>query len=234
MPTTHTVGKPSAANDKIGGIPVVHYLDFFSKGRGQVPRLLFIDAGIAYTDIRYSADEFAEMKPKFRKGPDGLNPLGTIPVIELNGQILTQSYPILRHFSRILENKYDGDTEEEMFFVDRLCDITIDWRSKFVDAYFSANQKEDYDAHVKDVRGNYGFALERHLNESALAKRGPYVIGEKFTYADMVIFQVLHDEEMGKGDQKALEEYPRLKKLYNAVQGRPNVKTFLESDEYKG
>ena len=134
MPTTTQVGKPGAANEKIGGVPTIHYFDFFSKGRGQVIRLLFIDAGIAYTDIRYSFDEFpTKIKPSF-KDKGGLNPTGNVPVVELNGQIMTQSYAIIRHFSRVLGNAYDGDTEDEMFWVDRMCDNTIDWRTKFVDA----------------------------------------------------------------------------------------------------
>jgi hypothetical protein len=41
MPTTNEYGTPSKANKKIGGIPELHYLDFASKGRGQVIRLLF-------------------------------------------------------------------------------------------------------------------------------------------------------------------------------------------------
>jgi glutathione S-transferase len=57
MPEEHQVGQPGLANEKIGGIPTVHYFDFFSKGRGQVIRLLFIDAGIAYNDVRYTFDE---------------------------------------------------------------------------------------------------------------------------------------------------------------------------------
>jgi prostaglandin-H2 D-isomerase / glutathione transferase len=45
---------------------------------------------------------------------------------------------------------------------------------------------------------------------------------------------VLHDEELGKGDMKGLNDYPRLAKLAEAVRNRPNVKTFLNSPEYKG
>jgi glutathione S-transferase len=53
-------------NEKIGGVPTVHYFDFFSKGRGQVIRLLFLDVGIAYNDVRYSFDEFSkDIKPGF-------------------------------------------------------------------------------------------------------------------------------------------------------------------------
>ena len=51
MPTTNKYGKEGAANKAIGGIPTMHYLDFQSRGRGQVVRLLWEDAGIAYEDI---------------------------------------------------------------------------------------------------------------------------------------------------------------------------------------
>ncbi|KIX04470.1 uncharacterized protein Z518_05338 [Rhinocladiella mackenziei CBS 650.93] len=40
-------------------------------------------------------------------------------------------------------------------------------------------------------------------------------------------FQVLHDEELGEGDQRGL------KVLYNAVQNQPNINNFLNSPEDK-
>lgn len=234
MPSTTQIGRPGPANHKIGGLPTIHYFDFFSKGRGQVVRLLFLDAGIAFTDLRYTFDEFPrDIRPAFLR-PGGLNPIGNLPVVELNGQAMTQSYPILRHFSRLLGNAYDGDSEAAMFWVDRICDIVIDWRTRFVDAYFSANQKEDYARYCEQARPRYLDGLERHLTENELASGGPHVAGAKFTYADMVLFQLLHDEELGKGDLSGLQGYPRLREVVEAVRGRPNVKAFLESEDYKG
>ena len=54
-----------------------------------------------------------------------MNPTTTIPVIELNGRILTQSYPTLRHFARQLR-AYEGETEEEMYWADVICDVVAD------------------------------------------------------------------------------------------------------------
>ena len=51
---------------------------------------------------------------------------------------------------------------------------------------------------------------------------------------DFLSFQVLHDEELGKGEMKDLKDFPRLAKLADAVRNRPNVKAFLNSPEYKG
>lgn len=122
MPSSVTVGHPSEANNAIGGVPAIHYLDFLSRGRGQVVRLLWEDAGIAYQDIRYSDEELQD--PKEAVIP-GKNPAKTLPVVELNGKILTQSYAILRHMARLL-GKYDGETEEEKYWTDVICDVGID------------------------------------------------------------------------------------------------------------
>lgn len=88
--------------------------------------------------------------------------------------------------------------------------------------------------HLQPTSCHVLFALERHLNENSLAQRRPYVIGERFTDTDMVISAWYMTRRRTRGDQKELEKYPRRKKMYNAVQSRPNVKTFLESNEYKG
>lgn len=124
MPTIKRCLTESEANLVIGGVPTLHYLDFQSRGRGQVLRLLWEDAGIAYEDIRYTFQEYPEYK-KTRIAE--MNPTGHVPVVELNGRILTQSYAILRHFARQL-GKYDGVTEEEKYWADAVCDIGSDCR----------------------------------------------------------------------------------------------------------
>lgn len=122
MPSTKTYGTEGAANKSIGGVPTIHYFDFQSRGRGQVVRLLWEDAGISYQDVRYTFEEYPEYK---KSRIQQLNPTATIPVVELNGKILTQSYAMLRHFGRLL-GAYDGQTEEEKYWTDAMCDIAID------------------------------------------------------------------------------------------------------------
>lgn len=149
MPTSTLCGTPGPNNAKIGGVPTLHYFDFMSRGRGQALRLLWEvcsspmpmsfyltpprssltfhqDAGIAYTDIRYNFTEY----PTYKSSKIAeLNPLATIPVIELDGRVLTQSYAILRHMSRLLGGAYDGTSEEEVYFVDVICDVVVDCTS---------------------------------------------------------------------------------------------------------
>lgn len=76
--------------------------------------------------------------------------------------------------------------------------------------------------------------LERQLNTNPLSSGGKgFVLGDRITYADLVIYQICHDELKGDG-WKVLNDYPRLKKLVDAVEARPNVKKFLESKRYLG
>ncbi|KAF2088844.1 glutathione S-transferase-like protein [Saccharata proteae CBS 121410] len=230
MPTTKQCGTPTPANDKIGGVPTMHYLDFQSRGRGQVVRLLWEDASIAYVDVRYDFSEY----PSFKTTRIAeMNPTATIPVVELGGKILTQSYAMLRHFARQL-GEYEGETEEEMFWADRICDITIDWRTLFVQAFLSPDKDTEYPKHMEGDRKNFLRALETHLSANELAQRGPYVIGDRITYADLVLYQICHDENLTQDGRKGLQQYPRLAKLVDAVEARPNVKAFMSSDRYKG
>ncbi|QDS74339.1 hypothetical protein FKW77_004547 [Venturia effusa] len=230
MPTTTNVGNSGAANQKLGGIPHIHYFDFFSRGRGQVIRLLCEDAGIAYTDTRYTFEEF----PQQKDGALGdMNPLKAVPVIELNGKILTQSYAVLRSWSRQL-GAYDGESEEERYFVDAVCDLGVDWRTLFVLAFLSPNKDKTYPEHCKTDRVRYLSAIETHLKQNPLSQKGPFVLSHRITYADLVVYQVLHDEGLTKDGRMGLEGYPRLRQLVDGVEGRPGVKAFLGSERYKG
>ena len=94
--------------------------------------------------------------------------------------------------------------------------------------------KETYPEHCKSSRPRFLLALETHLKTHDSSRSGPYVIGKNFTYADMVLYQILHDENLTQEGRKGLKEYPRLTKLVDAVESRPNVKVFLQSDRYRG
>lgn len=76
--------------------------------------------------------------------------------------------------------------------------------------------------------------METHLTSSPLATHGPFVASNTFTYADMVLYQILHDESLTQDGRKGLKDYPRLVKLVDAVEERPNVQKFLGSERYQG
>ncbi|KAG8534163.1 uncharacterized protein KY384_001007 [Bacidia gigantensis] len=230
MPATERCLSPSEGNKAIGGIPNMHYFDFKSRGRGNVIRLLWEDAQIAYDDTRYTFEEY----PKYKESTiTKLNPATTIPVIEIDGQILTQSYAIIRHFARQL-GKYDGQTEEAKYWADAICDIVADWRTLFIQAFFNERQAETYPKHQQGDRNRFLTALETHLKSHDLSRSGPYITGKDITYADFVLYQILHDEDLIQDGGNGLQDYSRLKQQVDAVEGRENIKAFMASKRYRG
>ena len=107
-------------------------------------------------------------------------------------------------------------------------------RTLFVQAFFSPNKDKLYPEHQKGPRANFLKGLNQHLSSHDLSQSGPFVIGKTITYADLVIYQVCHDEQLTQNGRQGLKDYPRLVELVDAVESRPNVKRFLESDRYLG
>jgi glutathione S-transferase len=69
-------------------------------------------------------------------------------------------------------------------------------RTLFIRAFFSKNQATDYAKHKESDRKKYLNAIETHLKGSDLSRRGSFVIGDEISYADFVLYQLLHDENL--------------------------------------
>lgn len=113
-------------------------------------------------------------------------------------------------------------------------DICVTGRTLFIIAFFSPDKEKTYPEHQQGTRNNFLKALNQHLSENELSKSGAFIIGDKVTYADLVLYQICHDENLVQEGYKGLKEYPRLAKLCEAVENRPNVKKFLQSERYLG
>lgn len=115
---------------------------------------------------------------------------------------------------------YDGTTSEERFLVDAVADIAIDWRSEWVAASWTkdpAVQKRYSDKKLP----RFVQALEQYY---ARPRNGLYLLGDHFTYADILVFTMLHDETL---DACALSADAALRRLFTATQQRPGITAYL-------
>lgn len=94
--------------------------------------------------------------------------------------------------------------------------------------------EETYPEHQKTACPRFLKAMETHLKTHDFSTSGPYITGKNITYADMVLYQILHDENLTQEGGKGLKDYPSLAGLVDAVEARPNVKAFLQSERYLG
>ncbi|ELU42122.1 hypothetical protein AG1IA_03855 [Rhizoctonia solani AG-1 IA] len=236
MSRVSDIGTPSEANEAIGGVPTLHYLDFLSRGRGEVLRLFFEDAGIAFKDHRIA---FEDYNAQVKSGEIAkLNPLKSLPVVEIGGAKYAQSYAILRLLSRQL-GKYDGKNDLERYYVDAINDIASDWPTPpVIDSAFQSTDagvgpkatQDDLKHHKSFIGPKFASALNARLSANPLSSRGPFVLGKDITYADFVcigLHVIAHDE-----DWLGLDTNPRLNELVQAMKARPRLVEYFKSDRY--
>ena len=104
-------------------------------------------------------------------------------------------------------------------------------------AWFSEDrEKVYYGDHCNNPRDRPGYlkGINQQLQRNPASAGGPYILGQKISYADFVLYQICHDEKLTQNGQAGLKEYPRLAQLADAMESRPNIKSFLASDRYLG
>lgn len=97
-----------------------------------------------------------------------------------------------------------------------------------------SEDKEKYLKHCATDRPRLANAIETHLKRGKYSQGGPFVLGDRITYVDFVVYQILHDEGMTKDERKGMENLPRLRSLVEGVEEREAVRAFLESERYLG
>jgi glutathione S-transferase len=146
------------------------------------------------------------------------NPYGGAPILEINGQWYAQTVPILRMLSRQI-GAYDGRTDHEKYVVDAVADIAIDWRTGWVNAYWSKDP--DFVKHFQErSRPRYIQAIESYLRP----RGGPYLLGDWITYTDFLLYTLVHDETP---ETCMLTADSPLLRLYRAIGERPTVATYV-------
>ncbi|KAI9340210.1 putative glutathione S-transferase [Obelidium mucronatum] len=186
--------------------PIFTYWNLPARGRGEVNRLFFAEAGIEFEDVRVDFPDWPAKKADLVKS--GKNHYGALPLLQIGDVILTQHIPILRYVSKKL-GKYGGSNDEEAYKLDQFSDVAIDWRFSF------AKEKETHPQ-----------AIPRFYNTFENLLAGPFVLGEEFSYADAILYQALQDDG-SLGNEERLAAYPRLQKFIAALEARPRIAAYL-------
>ncbi|EGZ28028.1 hypothetical protein PHYSODRAFT_554350 [Phytophthora sojae] len=77
----------------MSAFPSIKLTYFAAAGRAEAPRLIFYMGGVPFQDNRVSYDQFKATK-------DSL-PLGQLPILEVDGEVFTQSHAIARYAGRL-------------------------------------------------------------------------------------------------------------------------------------
>ncbi|XP_053417859.1 glutathione S-transferase A4 [Nycticebus coucang] len=195
--------------------PKLYY--FHGRGRMESIRWLLAAAGVEFEE------EFFETREQYEKlQKDGRLLFGQVPLVEIDGMLLTQTRAILSY----LAAKYDlyGKDLKERVRIDMYTDGTLDLMMMIAVAPFKPpKEKEEALALVvKKAKTRYLPVFEKILKDQG----EDFLVGNKFSWADVQLLEaILMVEEL---DASALSDFPLLTAFKTRISNIPTIKKFLQ------
>ncbi|KAI1871619.1 hypothetical protein JX265_005605 [Neoarthrinium moseri] len=214
-------------------------------GRGEHVRLILEEAGVPYKDTQsLSFDEARETVTTWLAGDGHGNPPYFAPPLLKHGDLVISQTPnILLYLGPKLG--LAGSRENDLYRVNALALTALDGLSNEVhDTHHPItamlpweDQKEESKRRSKEWVQNRLptiLAYWQRVLENEERGPGPWLLGDTFTYADLVLFQCLDGTHYAfpKAMKQAREtgKYDKVFKLWEDVKARPNIAAYLASD----
>ncbi|GMS93293.1 hypothetical protein PENTCL1PPCAC_15468, partial [Pristionchus entomophagus] len=194
---------------------------FQIRGRGEVARQLFYLTGVPFQDVRISMDEWPAFKTK--------TPFGVLPVLEVDGQPIPQSFAIYRYLAKQFE--FAGDSPFEALWVDTIADQHKEYFSQIKPAFFfegSEEEKEQIMKHVAEpARDKYYPLLEKVTPDNG---SNGHFVGASLTWVDLLIAE--HVSILLSQSPQFLNNYPTVLSTVNEVLSTPKLKEWIDKRPY--
>jgi len=189
---------------------------FNGKGRGELSRLILAYAAVPYEDKRVTFQEWPALKPQM--------PLGFMPVLEYDGEVISQSKTIARFLAKKfgIAGKTNLEQAKADMIVDCVTDIEIA-RYKWVFAPDPTAKQTGKEAFEKETLPKF---LSQMLDIFQQGK-GTFMVGEELTWADIAVAGFL-DLCVPTVDVDK-EKFKPLIDLMARVFEIPNVKKYLDT-----
>ncbi|KAK9417256.1 hypothetical protein SUNI508_09060 [Seiridium unicorne] len=215
-------------------------------GRGEHVRLLLEEAGAEYKDTRVLSFTEARDSVKTWLTGNGKNPPYFAPPLFKHGDLVISQTPnILLYLGPKLGLAGSPEDANDLYRVNALALTALDLLSNEVhDTHHPIgtmlaweDQKEESKRRSKEfVQSRLPTTLsywQRVLTSEERGK-GPWLLGETFTYADLVLFQALDGttHSFPKAIKQARDsgKYDKIFKHSDDVRARPNIAAYLASD----
>ncbi|EZG46526.1 glutathione S-transferase [Gregarina niphandrodes] len=194
-------------------IPTLNYFD--RPGRAEASRLAFHVGGVEFKDHRFTAEEWgAEYKAKA--------PTGLAPWLELeDGSYIVESKAILMYAANkaglIPKDPVDAAVAEQA------CSI--------MEACFGPTRNIYMNKEVEKAKVELAekLAVADKVIATRQSESTGFISNAGFSYADLFVFTFLLGITGRLPDAMKTEEYPHLKKVYEAVKAYPKVAEYYKS-----
>jgi len=216
---------------------MVHYkLHYFGLGgRGEFIRQIFAQGGIEFEDYRITIEEWPELKSKY--------PNSQVPILEVDGKVLTQSYAIARFVAKKagLAGKDDWEAAQADMYVDGIEEIIQKIVPLIIATVFGSGNMDEAIKKFRPemlplTKGDKGALLTKlkpEVIEPFLTKYekilkdngGSHFVGKHLTWADITIADFA--ERFTWIDPHILDNHAVLKKFVHDIHELPNIKKHI-------
>ena len=193
------------------------FIYFNIRGRGEVTRYLFAQAGVAYTDERVEQKDWPALKP--------LTQYGFLPTLELNGgeQSITGSLVIPRYLAERPEFNLAGANPIENAQIAAVANFLQDLELAMVKIFYAKDEasKEEIKKDFSEVQvPNFFGKLD------GFCSTGGYLFQDKLTWVDFYFYELY--EWIIPVMPNILENYSSLKKLTTTIENLPNIAKWIK------
>jgi glutathione S-transferase len=221
-------------------------------GRGEFIRLALEASGTPYTDIAnedskngYSTVQKVTMNSSSLESEAGNPPTFAPPALRIPGAgkdggslVISQTSNILLYLGEKLE--LSGSSEAEKYWINQLALTALDLNNEVHDTHhpiavmkYYEDQKEESLKKSTDVRENripkFLSYFQRTLKGNG---NGKYMVGEKLSYADLVVWQVLDGLQFAfpKEMEFRKQEHAELFEFHEGLKKEKGIKEYLGSE----
>lgn len=181
--------------------------------RARIAHWALEESGLPYEMNVLDFDKAEHKKPEFLK----LNPMGKVPAIVHRDHVVTEAAAILAYLADIAPEKKLApglQDPDRATYLRWLFFMATNWEASVLDKSFPRTQE------LRPSMLGYGsYADVAHAVETAI-EPGPYILGERFTMADLLIGAHLEYSLM----MKWIEPRPTFLAFVERCQARPAAK----------
>ncbi|XP_066442932.1 glutathione S-transferase P 1-like isoform X2 [Eleutherodactylus coqui] len=188
------------------------------RGRAEVIRMLLADQGASWTEEEVQTAHWFGGESDLKQQAV----FGQLPQFKDGDFVLYQSNSILRYLAR----KYgvSGGSNQESALIDMVNDGVEDLRVKYIRFVFFEFEtgKEKYESEL----AKHLSAFERILSQNCNGTK--YVVGDKISYADYNLLDLLHWQLHFFPD--CVSSFPLLTAFMDRISSRPKLSEYLKSE----
>jgi len=205
---------------------ILNYFD--APGSGEAIRLMFVTAGVEFTDNRISQEDWPNNKSDSKRFP-----LGQMPTLQVDDKVICQSKAIYRYVAN--ELGFYGSNNLEKAIIDQVGETLHDWTVDFFPIVFGGHDDETKKKKFAEFYASDKLKKQLTFIQNFLKNNNGgtgFFVGDKISLADISFYgatlNFIKPNRVSPGNSTLLDSYPELKALIERIEAVDSIKKYYQ------